>query len=61
MASTPEIGDVVGDFYPAGGHLDGGTVHRRDSTLCEQRGKPLVLVCPTKAVRWRSPAGTAHP
>ncbi|MFB6900573.1 peroxiredoxin [Streptomyces hydrogenans] len=44
MASTPEIGDIVGDFCLPGGHLDGETFHRRDYTLCEQRGKPLVLV-----------------
>ncbi|MEU9852696.1 peroxiredoxin [Streptomyces sp. NPDC047974] len=44
MASIPEIGDIVGDFCLPGGHLDGETFHRRDYTLCEQRGKPLVLV-----------------
>ncbi|GHJ98180.1 peroxiredoxin [Streptomyces sp. NE5-10] len=44
MASIPEIGDIVGDFCLPGGQLDGETFHRRDYTLCEQRGKPLVLV-----------------
>ncbi|MFE3582614.1 peroxiredoxin [Streptomyces vinaceus] len=43
MAHTPKIGDTVGDFQLPGGHLDGETFHRRDYTLCEQRGKPLVL------------------
>ncbi|WP_282697887.1 peroxiredoxin [Streptomyces sp. CC208A] len=43
MAPTPKIGDIVGDFRLPGGHLDGETFHRRDYTLCEQRGKPLVL------------------
>ncbi|MGO4633100.1 redoxin domain-containing protein [Streptomyces sp. 2RAF24] len=44
MASAPAIGDIVGDFCLPGVRLDGETVHRRDHTLCEQRGKPLVLV-----------------
>ncbi|MFD6347468.1 peroxiredoxin [Streptomyces roseolus] len=43
MASAPEIGDIVGDFCLPGGHLDGETFHRRNHTLCEQRGRPLVL------------------
>ncbi|MEU4064638.1 hypothetical protein AB0F25_19850 [Streptomyces wedmorensis] len=41
MAGTPKIGDTVGDFRLPGGHLDGDTFHRRDDTLCEQRGKPF--------------------
>ncbi|MDX2294913.1 MULTISPECIES: peroxiredoxin [Streptomyces] len=44
MGSIPEIGDIVGDYCLPGGHLDGETFHRRDYPLCEQRGKPLVLV-----------------
>ncbi|MFD8637675.1 peroxiredoxin [Streptomyces sp. NPDC059533] len=43
MAHTPRIGDTAGDFRLPGGHLDGETFHRRDYTLCEQRGNPLVL------------------
>ncbi|MFH8259274.1 peroxiredoxin [Streptomyces roseolus] len=43
MTSTPKIGDIVGDFRLPGGHLHDETFHRRDYTLCEQRGKPLVL------------------
>ncbi|MFF7300733.1 redoxin domain-containing protein [Streptomyces sp. NPDC008265] len=43
MAHAPKIGDTVGDFQLPGGHLDGETFHRRDYTLREQRGKPLVL------------------
>ncbi|MFJ3921598.1 peroxiredoxin [Streptomyces sp. NPDC090022] len=43
MAPTPKIGDTVADFRLPGGHLDGETFHRRDYTLCEQRGKPHVL------------------
>ncbi|MEU3401011.1 redoxin domain-containing protein [Streptomyces filamentosus] len=34
---------MVGDFRLPGGHLDGETFHRRDYTLFEQRGRPLVL------------------
>ncbi|MFE5773320.1 peroxiredoxin [Streptomyces sp. NPDC056485] len=43
MAHTPKIGDTVVDFRLPGGHLDGETFHRREYTLGEQRGKPLVL------------------
>ncbi|MFG2666625.1 redoxin domain-containing protein [Streptomyces sp. NPDC048387] len=43
MAPAPKIGDTVADFRLSGGHLAGGTFHRRDYTLCEQRGKPLTL------------------
>ncbi len=43
MPGIPQIGGTVGDFRLPGGHLDGDTFHRRDYTLCEQRGKPLVL------------------
>ncbi|MEU5217311.1 redoxin domain-containing protein [Streptomyces sp. NPDC020807] len=44
MASVPEIADIVGDFCLRGGHRDGETFHRRDQTLGERRGKPLVPV-----------------
>ncbi|MFF7442101.1 peroxiredoxin [Streptomyces sp. NPDC008122] len=43
MRHTPKIGDTVGDFRLPGGRLDGETFQRREYTLCEQRGKPLVL------------------
>lgn len=43
MANTPKIGDIVGDFRLPGGHLVGDAFHRGNYTLCEQRGKPLVL------------------
>ncbi|MEV6678579.1 peroxiredoxin [Streptomyces erythrochromogenes] len=43
MANTPKIGDTVGDFRLPGGRLDGATFQRADYTLCEQRGKPLIL------------------
>ncbi|KMO94563.1 peroxiredoxin [Streptomyces roseus] len=43
MPHTPKIGDTVGEFRLPGGRLDGETFHRREYTLCEQRGKPLVL------------------
>ncbi|MFJ6016472.1 peroxiredoxin [Streptomyces sp. NPDC092952] len=43
MSHTPKIGDTIGDFRLPGGHLDGETFQRREYTLREQRGKPLVL------------------
>ncbi|MFF8846568.1 peroxiredoxin [Streptomyces sp. NPDC015127] len=46
MASSPDIGAPVGDFTLPGGVLTGGadgTFARRDFTLSEQRGRPLVL------------------
>ncbi|MFE5620575.1 peroxiredoxin [Streptomyces virginiae] len=43
MAHTLKIGDTAGDFRLPGGRLDGETFHRREYTLSEQRGKPLVL------------------
>ncbi|MEV7416467.1 redoxin domain-containing protein [Streptomyces sp. NPDC089919] len=37
------MGEPLGDFYRPAGHLNGETFHRRDYTLCEQHGTPLVL------------------
>ncbi|WP_328535453.1 peroxiredoxin [Streptomyces sp. NBC_00344] len=43
MASTPAPGKPVADFTLPGGVLNDGVFHRRDYTLSEHRGRPLVL------------------
>ncbi|MET3984525.1 peroxiredoxin [Streptomyces sp. PvR034] len=43
MAAGPEVGAVVGDFTLPGGELVGDSFERRDFTLSERRGGPVVL------------------
>lgn len=43
MAGTPEIGAKVADFTLPGGVLDGDTFVRRDYSLSQAAGHPLVL------------------
>ena len=43
MASTPDIGAPAPDFTLPGIVLSGTDVERRDFTLSEHRGKPIVL------------------
>ncbi|MBT2526825.1 redoxin domain-containing protein [Streptomyces sp. ISL-99] len=44
MPTAPEVGEHVGDFALPGGVFTGASFERRDFTLCQQRGFPLVLV-----------------
>ncbi|MGR8007632.1 peroxiredoxin [Streptomyces hypolithicus] len=43
MAAGPAVGDVAGDFSLPGGVLSGDIFERRDFSLGDRRGKPLVL------------------
>ncbi|MEU0987135.1 peroxiredoxin [Streptomyces sp. NPDC005953] len=43
MAASPDRGRQIADFTLPGGVLVDGAFERRDFTLSEQRGKPLVL------------------
>ncbi|MBW8803987.1 MAG: redoxin domain-containing protein, partial [Catenulisporales bacterium] len=43
MASTPDLGTAAPDFTLPAIVLSGTDVERRDFTLSEHRGKPIVL------------------
>ncbi|MDJ0463840.1 peroxiredoxin [Streptomyces sp. H27-C3] len=43
MAAVPDVNQHVPDFSLPGGVLVGDSFERRDYTLCERRGHPLVL------------------
>lgn len=43
MAASPQLGGSVADFTLPGGVMTAGGFERRDYTLSEQRGNPLVL------------------
>ncbi|MFJ2114080.1 MULTISPECIES: peroxiredoxin [unclassified Streptomyces] len=43
MAASPDLGRPVEDFTLPGGVLDGDTFVRRDYSLTERRGHPLII------------------